>query len=640
MSQEDSMRRENFEFFYSDDLSLDAHLFHQGKHDKSYEFLGAHFVDTDKTEDTVRFCVWAPAAKFVNLIGDFNEWHEFNLPMRRISESGVWEIIVRGVKQYDAYKYRIVSPEDEIRYKADPYAFHSEERPKSASKVYDIKGYEWGDQAWQKQMNKVDLYNMPMSIYEVNLSSWKKTDDNSNYSYRMLAEELVKYVKDMNYTHVEFMPLTEYPYDGSWGYQATGYFSPTSRFGTPKDLMYLIDQLHQNGIGVILDWVPVHFCKDDHGLARFDGTFCYESFDPSKANNYAWGTLNFDYGKKEVVNFLLSSALYWHDYFHIDGIRMDAVAYMLYTDFGNTGYKNPDGTNIDQEAVAFIKHLNTMIYSHYPNTMMIAEESTAYPGITMPVDKGGLGFSFKWNMGWMNDIIKYMNMDPIYRKAHQNALTFTMTYAFSENYILPFSHDEVVHAKGSMINKMFGSYEDRFKQLRLLYAYMYSHPGKKLMFMGDEFAQFDEWNEWGELSWEVLEYETHAKMQTYVAELNKLYRKEKAIYEIDDSFDGFEWIEHGNHKESIIAFERIDRKGNKVICVFNFTPVARQKYPIGVDESGNYSIILNTDHAKFGGDTKRNKYFRSIDDPVHGRKFRINVDIPPFGGFFIRKKIK
>lgn len=634
------MGKEGLLFHYSEDLSLYAHIYHEGKDDKSYEFLGAHFIDKNGRDDVVRFAVWAPNAKFVNLIGDFNEWHEFNLPMKRIAGSGIWEITVQGVKVFDAYKYRIVTQNDEIRYKADPYAFHAEERPKSASKVYDIRNYEWNDLKWKNRMKKIDLYNSPISIYEVNLSSWKKHPNNANYSYLELADDLVKYVKSMDYTHVEFMPITEYPYDGSWGYQALGYFAPTSRFGTPKDFMYLIDQLHQNGIGVIIDWVPVHFCKDDHGLARFDGTNCYESVNEEKANNVAWGTLNFDYSKKEVVNFLISSALFWHDYYHIDGIRVDAVAYMLYTDFSNPNLKNEDGTNINRDSVEFIKKLNTKVYEYFPNTMMIAEESTAYPHITMPIDKGGLGFSFKWNMGWMNDIIKYMNMDPIFRKDHHNALTFTMTYAFSENYILPFSHDEVVHAKGSMLNKMFGDYNNRFKQLRLLYTYMFTHPGRKLLFMGNEFAQYDEWDEWSELSWELLDFESHAKMQAFVKDLNILYKKEKALHEVENSFDGFNWIEHENAKESIIAYERIDKKGNKVICIFNFTPVDRPAYPIGVDKSGNYSIIINSDHNRYGGDTKRNKYFRSIDEPIHGKDYRINVDIPAYGGFIIKRKIK
>lgn len=630
---------ENNLYFYSEGLDLYAHLFHEGTNDKAYEFFGAHmFVEEDRY--FTRFVVWAPNAKYVNLCGDFNSWHEFNLPMKRISDSGVWEISVFDVEQYDAYKYRIVTEHDAIIYKADPFAFHAELRPKTASKVYDIKNYEWKDSAWQSKAKKKDPYHSPMSIYEVNLSSWKKHDDGNPLSYQDYAQELVDYVKQMGFTHVEFMPITEYPFDGSWGYQVTGYFAPTSRFGSPKDFMYLVDRLHQNNIGVILDWVPVHFCADAHGLCKFDGSAQFEHWDPRYSFNEQWGTINFDYSKAEVVNFLISSALFWHEYYHIDGIRVDAVAYILYTDFVRKDIKNDDGSNINHLGVEFIKKLNTKVYEYYPETMMIAEESTAWPNITMPIEDNGMGFGFKWNMGWMNDILKYMKMDPFMRKFNHEALTFTMTYAFSENYILPFSHDEVVHMKGSMLNKIHGDYGDRFKQLRLLYLYQYTHPGKKLLFMGDEFAQFDEWNEWTSLSWNLLGYDSHNKLQQYVSDLNKLYKKEKALYEIDDSFKGFKWLEVDNEDESVIAYQRIAKSGEHVICIFNFTPVERLHYPIGIEEMGNYSIVINSDHQKYGGDTQRNKYYRAIKKEFRDWDQHILVDIPAFGALILKKKIK
>lgn len=624
-------------FYYEDNLAKEARAYQEGKYDRSYLFLGAHKVEGDLGE-AYRFTVWAPNAKYVNLVGDFNNWNDYDLPLKPIDDTGIWSVSVYGVSVFDAYKYRIVSPYDEIRYKADPYAFHAEERPKTASKVYDIDDYQWKDRRWMNARKKRDVYNSPMSVYEVNLSSWKKHEDHTNYTYVEMADELVDYVKEMGYTHVELMPITEYPYEGSWGYQVTGYFAPTSRFGTPKDFMYLVDAFHQKNIGVILDWVPVHFCKDDFGLARFDGTNVYEPLNQYDAENVEWGTLNFDYSKPEVVNFLISSALYWHDIYHIDGIRVDAVTYMLYLDFNGKNRYNKHGGNENLEAIEFLQKLNTKIYSYYPDTTMIAEESTAWPLVTAPVSEGGLGFSFKWNMGWMHDTLNYMMMDPLFRRDHQDKLTFSLTYAFSENYILPFSHDEVVHMKGSMINKFPGPYDEKFKQLRLLYAYMYAHPGKKLMFMGDEFAAFDEWNEWTSLNWSHLNFETHQGIQKFVQTINTLYKKEKALYEIDTSFDGFKWIEHDNHDESIVAFERIDKKGEKILCIFNFTPLERNSYPIGVDKQGTYSILLNTSHKRYGGYIPRNKPYKTVAQPIHGRDYSILVDIPSYGGLYIKRK--
>jgi len=466
--------------------------------------------------------------------------------------------------------------------------------------------------------------------------SWRKKEGDIQYSYRELARDLVNYVKKMGFTHIELMPITEHPFDGSWGYQTTGYFAPTSRFGTPKDFMYFIDQCHKKGIGVILDWVPLHFCKDDFGLARFDGTYCFESLDRAKAENEQWGTLNFDFTKPEVVSFLISSALYWLDYYHIDGIRVDAVAYMLYYDFLGKDIKNKYGGRENLEAIEFLKTLNTIIGQEYPEVMVIAEESTTWPKISYPIEEGGLGFHYKWNMGWMNDTLEYMETDPFFRKGNHHALTFSMVYAFSERFILPLSHDEVVHGKKSLLDKMPGSYEEKFANLRLLYLYMFAHPGKKLLFMGGEFGQFIEWDEWKELDWFLLDYEMHQKLHNYFRDLNMLYQKEDTLFSLDTSYDGFKWIEHTNHEESIIAFERINKKGEKLIAAFNFTPVERKKYPLGVDKPGVYRTIINSDSRRFGGKTARVRSYKAIKEPIHGRDYQIRVDLPPLGGLYLK----
>ena len=586
-----------------------------------------------------RAVVWAPRAREVYLVGDFNQWHETDLPMKRIGESGLWSIVVEDVEQYEKYKYRIISPTGEVRYKADPYAFHADTRPFTDSKVFDIKGFNWQDKKWMRK-RKEDLKSSPVSIYEVNLLSWKQKEDGEPYSYRELADELIPYVKKMGYTHIEMMPVSEYPYDASWGYQVTGYFAPTSRFGTPKDFMYLVDRCHQNEIGVILDWVPAHFTKDDFGLARFDGTNCFEPMDQFRAENDQWGTLNFDYSKPEVLSFLISNAMYWHEYYHIDGLRIDAVAYMLYLDFGGKDIRNKYGKRENIEAIEFIKRLNSIIFNKYPGTMMIAEESTAWPKVSYPLDEGGLGFNYKWNMGWMNDTLKYMEMDPIFRKDHHQALTFSMMYAFSENFILPLSHDEVVHGKKSLLDKMPGDYDHKFANLRLLYQYMYAHPGKKLLFMGGEFGQFIEWREYQELDWHLLEYPMHKKLQEYVRDLNKLYKEEKCLYEEDTSYDGFQWIEHQNWQESVISFERIDKSGERLICIFNFTPVGRPDYPIGVMDEGTYRTVITSDHQRYGGSTKRVKSYKSTGEGFHDRLFSIRVDLPPLGAMYLKLREK
>lgn len=623
------------EFRYLDDGLMDAHLFHEGTFYKSYDFLGAHPVVIDKKNYT-RFVVWAPYAKEIHLCGDFNEWDENSLPMKKIPESGLWNICAAGVKDFDAYKYRILSKDNEVRMKADPYAFHAEERPATASKVYDIRDFEWTDQKWIKEKDGEDILNRPISIYEVNLMSWRTNEDGSPFSYAQLVDELIPYVKKMSYTHIELMPIMEHPFDGSWGYQLTGYFAATSRFGTPKDFMNFINECHKKDIGIILDWVPVHFCKDDHGLARFDGSYLFESYDGAKRENEQWGTLNFDFGKPEVLSFLISNAMFWHDYFHIDGLRIDAVAYMLYLDMTGKTLKNEYGGRENLEAINFIKQLNTVVFEHYPNTLMMAEESSSWPLVTAPVSVGGLGFNYKWNMGWMNDILEYMETDPLFRSGNQHALTFPLTYAFSENYLLPLSHDEVVHGKKSLLEKMPGSYEEKFANLRLLYMYMYAQPGKKLLFMGGEFGQFIEWNEWQELDWQLLDFDMHSRMQGYVAELNKFYQKETCLFEDDTSFEGFQWIEHENSAESIIAFERINDAGEKLLCIFNFTPISRNNYPIGVDKAGKYKTLMTSDHKRFGGDTPRIKTYKTIKEKHHDRDFMIKIDLPPLGGLYLK----
>ncbi|RBP70216.1 1,4-alpha-glucan branching enzyme [Alkalibaculum bacchi] len=624
-------------YFYSSLEKQPLEMFSAGKLYNSYKFFGAHRINCDGYE-AVRFLVWAPHAASVCLVGEFNDWDQTGYPLKKISHNGVWEISVFNVKVYDSYKYRIVTPYGEVFYKADPYGFHMEERPKSASKYFDIENYSWKDRKWRESLKKRDSYVRPISIYEVNLLSWKKKKDGKQYSYKDLAEELVPYVKEMGFTHIEIMPIMEHPYDGSWGYQVTGYFAPTSRFGTPTDFMYFIDCCHQNDIGVILDWVPVHYCKDAHGLCHFDGEDCFESSDRGRAENEQWGTVNFDYGKTEVRNFLISNAIYWHEKYHIDGMRIDAVAYMLYLNFSGKDIRNQYGGYEHIEAVEFIKELNSAVFLRYPKTLMMAEESTAWPLVTSPTDVGGLGFNYKWNMGWMNDILEYMEQDSLFRKGNQNALTFSITYAFSENYVLPLSHDEVVHGKKSLLSKMPGTYKEKFANLRLLYAYMYAHPGKKLLFMGGEFGQFIEWNEWQGLDWHLLDYESHGKMREFVKNLNKFYRREPCLYELDTTYDGFEWIEHENHQESIIAFERKGSEGDKLIVVFNFTPIERKRYPIGVDKLGSYKVVLNSNLIKYGGDSRSMSVYKAKILEMHNKPYAIRLTIPPLSGVFLKYK--
>lgn len=623
------------EFFYQRDAKLQNHLYHEGTLYDSYNFLGAHQLKVDDRSATA-FTVYAPHAKAVFLMGDFNNYDHHNLEMKRMEESGFFNIVVFDVKEEDTYKYRIITQDDQERIKADPYASYAEVRPNSASKVFDLNGYTWKDQAWQKKLLTYNTYTSPMSIYEVNLTSWMYDKNNELLTYRELANKLVAYVKKMNFTHVELMPIMEHPFDGSWGYQLTGFFAPTSRFGNPHDFMYLIDTFHQNNIGVILDFVPVHFCKDDHGLARFDGSALFEHEDVKRANNEGWGTLHFDYSKKFVHSFLISNALYWLDKFHIDGLRIDAVANMLYLDFAGNDVKNEYGGNENLDAIQFIKSLNKVVKERYPKALMIAEDSTSWNDVTTDVDHS-LGFTYKWNMGYMHDTLKYMELDPLFRKGNHHHLTFGIMYAFNEHFILPFSHDEVVHGKKSLLDKMPGDYVQKFASLRLLLSYMYMYPGKKLLFMGSEFGQFIEWDEFDQLDWFLLEYPSHLKMQNFVKELNKLYQSEPSLYENDHTYEGFDWIQHTNHDESIISFKRIS-KDEEIIAIFNFTPVDRLQYPIGLDDAGSYQTLLHSDHQRYGGSVARVKTYKTMPKEYEEKPNRLEVDLPGLSAVILKKR--
>ncbi len=599
--------------------------FVSGKAFDAYKFLGSFLRG-----NTAVFRVWAPNAKTVSVVGDFNEWNPDTDCMENIGD-GIWEKKIKGLKQYDIYKYAVTGPDGTVILKSDPYARHYETAPSNASKLYK-SSYKWNDQEWISHKNEINIYESPVNIYEVHAGSWKRFEDGNTYDYVTLAKELSEYVKKMNYTHVELMPITEYPYEGSWGYQVSGYFAPTSRYGTPDDFKKFVDIMHQNGIGVILDWVPAHFPKDGFGLYRFDGTPCYEYADPRKGEHKEWGTVVFDYGKPQVKSFLISSAVYWLKEYHADGLRVDAVASMLYLDYGRQGGEwipNSYGGRENLEAVEFLKEVNSAAFSADPSVMMIAEESTAWPLVTKPPHDGGLGFNFKWNMGWMNDMLRYMSLDPYFRKDNHDCLTFSFFYAFSENFILPISHDEVVHGKCSMIEKMPGEYDMKFASLRAFYAYMAAHPGKKLLFMGQEFAQFIEWNYKNELDWLLLDYDAHKNMQRYVSELNKLYLKTSEFWEIDYSWDGFGWISNDDNTQSIIAFRRIDKSGNEIITVCNFVPVARENYRIGVPKKGTYKRIFCSESEKYGGKVSTGaKSYKSEAVPMHGFENSIALDIP------------
>ena len=624
------------------DTDLPLHLFHHGENFKTYELMGAHPITVGKKRGFV-FRVWAPHAASVSIVGEFNGWNENSHLMNRMIDGETFELFIPALKQYTAYKYCIKTYDGRTLYKADPYAFHAETPDadiSNASKLFDLKGYKWQDKSYLDKRKHTNIYASPMNVYEVNLLSWRKHADDSYYTYRELATELVDYVVKMGYTHVEFMPVTEHPYDGSWGYQVTGYYAVTSRLGTPHDFMYLIDCFHKAGISVILDWVPAHFPKDAFGLYEFDGQPLYESSQWDRMENKGWGTRRFDYGRSEVVSFLISSAMFFFEYYHVDGLRVDAVASMLYLDYDKEPGEwvpNIYGENKNLEALAFLRRLNEAVFSFYPNVLMIAEESTAWPMITRPTSIGGVCFNFKWNMGWMNDILSYFSTNPLFRQYKHNKLTFSMMYAFSENYVLPISHDEVVHGKASLIGKMPGEYHEKFAGLRAFLGYMMSHPGKKLHFMGSEIGQFKEWNYKEGIEFFLTQYPMHKKLQSMVKELNHLYKSTPALYEIEDSWDGFEWLAADDADRNFLAYQRRDRNGGMVIVMLNFSGEYYHRYRLGLPE-GKYQVIFNSDAVRFGGyGSIRKRVFTTAKAYSHGKEDSIEFDLPALTCVYLKK---
>lgn len=622
---------------------IDISLFNEGKHYSIYEKMGAHPMTVDGVEG-VLFAVWAPNADRVSVVGNFNNWDGRRHPMRKLDYSGIYELFIPGKLVGEIYKYEIKAKSGQVFMKSDPYAFSSEVRPANASRIVDIS-YKWKDTAWMEKRETKDTDAQPMAIYEMHLGSWKRpTDGREFFNYRDIASLLADYLLMMNYNYVELMPIMEHPYDPSWGYQVTGYYAPTSRYGSPADFMYFVDYLHSKGIGVILDWVPAHFPKDEHGLGRFDGTALYEHEDPKRGEHPHWGTYIYNYGRNEVRNFLVANALYWAEKYHIDGIRIDAVASMLYLDYGRGDGEwlpNIYGGNENLEAIDFIKELNSKMHELHKGVIMIAEESTAWPMMTHPVEAGGLGFDYKWNMGWMNDFLNYMKLDPLYRKYHHNDLTFSMVYAYSEKFILVLSHDEVVHEKGSMIAKMPGGYEDKFSNLRVAYGYMMTHPGKKLLFMGQEIAQFTEFNENAEVDWSLFEFDAHVFMQGYVKELNELYKTEPALYELDSSPEGFTWINCNSANTSLLSYVRKGKKeSDTLLIICNFTPMEHKAYKLATPSGGRWQEIFSSDNSRYGGEGRNNKTVKQAKKAeCDGQEHYIPVTVPPLSISVFKKKI-
>ena len=626
---------------------FDQYLFNNGTHYNIYDTLGSHAVVVNNKEGLM-FRVWAPAARRVSVIGDFNFWDGRIHQMRAINSSGIWELFIPGLAVGELYKFEIRSQDMSIHEKLDPIHFEAEVRPKTASIVTELDGFEWHDKAWMQERDSATLYHSPMSIYEVHPGSWKR-DPNAPerfLTYRELADTLIPYVKEMGFTHIEFMPIMEHPLDESWGYQITGYFAPTSRFGSPKDFMYFVDQCHSQGIGLILDWVPSHFPTDGHGLGKFDGSSLYEHQDPRQGFQPEWGTFVFNYGRKEVVSFLISNALFWLDKFHVDGMRVDAVASMLYLDYDRQGGQwvpNQRGGKENLEAIEFMKHLNSVVYDRFPGVTMIAEESTSFFGVSKPTYAGGLGFGYKWNMGWMNDTLAYFSRDPLYRKYHHNALTFSLLYAFSENFVMPLSHDEVVHGKQSLLSKMPGDEWQKFANLRLLFFYLWTHPGKKMLFMGGEFGQISEWYCKNSLDWHLVEERPrHQQVQLFVKSLNKFYKDNAALWEEDHNYTGFQWLDFKDVNNSIIAFARkaSDPK-NHLICLLNFTPEVHNNYKLGVLEDVGYRQVLCSDDGLFGGSNVGNSDVKiPIHEPFGEAPMHIEVSVPPLGGIIFKPEYR
>ena len=623
--------------------AFDLRLLAEGNHYNNHEKLGAHLVEVDGVKGT-RFAVWAPNAKSVSVIGDFNDWDRGSHPMRNHPEAGVWEVFVPAVGPKTLYKYFIRSRVNgyEVE-KADPYAFATEMRPSTASKVWNLSDYDWDDAEWMASRGPKSAHDAPISIYEVHLGSWMRVPDEGGWlTYRDLAPRLAEYAVGMGFTHVELLPVTEHPFDGSWGYQTVSYYAPTARFGTPKEFMFLVDTLHQAGLGVLLDWVPAHFPKDEHGLGYFDGTHLYEHADTRRGHHPDWDTLIFNYGRKEVADFLIGSPLFWLDRYHIDGLRVDAVASMLYLDYSrkeDQWVPNQHGGRENLEAIDFLRRLNERVYAEYPDTVTIAEESTSWPMVSRPTFMGGLGFGFKWNMGWMNDILEYVEKEPLHRKHHHEKITFSTVYAFSENFILPFSHDEVVHGKGSMLGKMPGDEWQKFANLRALYGYMFTYPGKKLLFMGSEFGQGREWTHDESLDWHLLDYPRHEGLRRWVQDLNRLYRTEGALFESDADSHGFEWIDGNDRQRSVFSFLRRGKTPNdELVVVCNFTPVPREGYRIGVPHDGYWKEVLNSDAKLYGGSGVGNLGgLKAQPEPSHDRPHSLNLTLPPLGCLIFKR---
>lgn len=608
---------------------MPVYLFHQGTNAHAWELLGAHRQLNGKTN----FCTWAPHAAAISVVGDFNGWDAAANPMTRLNEQGLWGATVELTHDYDCYKYQITTANGRTLYKADPFAFHTQTPPENASKIYRLAGYRWHDAEWMTERAAQDARSLPVNIYELHIGSWRRNADGNYYSYLQLAEELPTYLTEMGYTHVELLPPTEHPYDGSWGYQVTGYYAPSSRYGTPHDFMALVDALHEVGIGVIMDWVPAHFPKDEFGLYEYDGAYCYEYSDPAKWEHKDWGTRVFDFGRTEVQSFLTSSANFWAHTYHIDGIRVDAVASMLYLDYGRQEGEwrpNINGGRENLEAVAFLRKLNSAVLSEHPGFLMIAEESTAWPLVTRPPEVGGLGFNFKWDMGWMNDTLFYTSLDPYFRSYNHDKLTFSMMYAFSENFILPISHDEVVHGKGSLLNKMPGDYNQKFAGLRTFMGYMMTHPGKKLLFMGCEFGQFIEWDYHKQLDWMLLDYESHRKTKDYIRALNHYYLAHPALWQVEDNWDGFRWLNADDNTRSVITYYRADEKGKKSLVLCNFAASRWEDYRMGVPEAGTYRVALCSEEEQYGGaGFDRETLYRSEEQPLGQWAHSITLDVPP-----------
>lgn len=621
-----------------DPSDLPIYLFKQGNNCEAYRYFGAH-LETRAGESGVVFRVWAPHATAISVVGDFNSWKPGSHPMRKVDGDSVWELFIPGVKEYDVYKYCVTTRGGDLIYKADPYAFHAETRPSNGSKVYDITGFAWHDDAWQTAQKKADVINGPMNIYEMHAGSWKLKDEKVPYNYSELADELIPYIREMGYTHVELLPVMEYPFDGSWGYQVTGYFAPTSRYGTPKDFMAFVDKMHEAGIGVIMDWVPAHFPKDAFALGRFDGTPLYEDPDPLRGEHPEWGTYVFNFGRREVRNFLVANALFWLEDLHVDALRVDAVSSMLYLDYSREpGHWRPNiyGGRENLEAIDFLKEATATAYKNNPGVMVIAEESTAWPGITAPTSAGGIGFGMKWNMGWMHDTLEYLHEEPINRKWHHNEITFSMVYAYSEHYVLPISHDEVVYGKGSLYGKMPGDDWQKLAGVRSMFAYQWAHPGKKLSFMGNELAQWGEWDHDASIDWDCLNWQEHRQVQTMVADLNAFYKAHPALWSQDFDPAGFQWLTSDDADHNTLSFLRIGTKGETLAVVVNFSGEAWSDYQVALPTGGKWTEVFTTDDAKYGGSDIHNGTFEAVEGEYHSRPFSAKITVPALGVVFLK----